>query len=102
VLHLREKRASVGIGLVFIALAITVVATAAKHLAEATEPSEPLMLMGLSLPSVIVFGVLGVAKLWLGSTEQLDSPSMRKVHSNRVEKEFMHNLKFELYAYKMV
>jgi len=27
---------------------------------------------------------------------------MRKVHSNRVEKEFMHNLKFELYAYKMV
>lgn len=89
---MREKRASVGIGLVFIALAVTVVATAATHLVEATKPSEPLMLMGLSLPSVVVFGALGAAKLWLGSAEQLDSPSMRKVHHEfgKYKKDAMH------------
>ena len=79
VLLLREKRASIGIGLVFILLAVSVSATAAKHLANATEPSEPFVLMCLSLPSMVVFGALGAAKLWLGSKAQLNSPSLRKV-----------------------
>lgn len=77
-LEQREKRASIAIGVTFIFLAVAVVAVAGQHLANSEEPDDPLTLMILSIPSVIVFGVLGIGKLWLGSRAQLDSSSLRK------------------------
>ena len=71
-LEQREKRASIAIGVTFIFLAVAVVAVAGQHLANSEEPDDPLTLMILSIPSVIVFGVLGIGKLWLGSRAQLD------------------------------
>ena len=35
-------------------------------------------MMMLSIPSVVVFGILGVAKLWLGSKGKLNSAALRK------------------------
>jgi len=66
VLDQREKRASIAIALTFLVLAAAVVSVAAMHLAEEEEPDDPLLLIRLSIPSVVIFGILGGAKLWLG------------------------------------
>lgn len=75
-LELREKRASVGIALAFVVLAITVGGTASAHLAEHNVPSNVAALLGISAPSVVVFSTLGAIKLHLGFATR--SPSLKK------------------------
>lgn len=75
-LELREKRASVGIALAFVVLAITVGATAAEHVAEKTAPTSEAALLGVSAPSVVIFLALAAIKQWLGFATK--SPSLKK------------------------
>jgi len=74
----REKRASIAIAITFVFLAVAVVSVAGVHFEAEHGPEEPFTLMMLSIPSMVVFGVLGVAKLWIGDKSNLDSPSLRK------------------------
>lgn len=76
VLATREKRASVGIAIAFIVLAVVVGSVAISHLSHEEAPSDVGALIGLSTPSMIVFLVLGVIKLHIG--QETRSPSMRK------------------------
>ncbi|KAL1499472.1 hypothetical protein AB1Y20_011675 [Prymnesium parvum] len=76
ILQLREKRASVGIALAFVALALVVGGTAIAHLSKEEELSHHAELIALSLPSVFIFTLLGLLKLHIGRAT--DSPSMRK------------------------
>ena len=75
-LELREKRASVGIALAFVVLAVTVGGTASAHISEHSVPSNVEALLGVSAPSVVVFAVLGAIKLHLGFATH--SPSLKK------------------------
>ena len=75
-LELREKRASVGIAIAFVVLAVTVSGTASAHIAEHSVPGNVAALLGVSAPSVVVFAVLGVVKLHLGFATH--SPSLKK------------------------
>jgi len=75
-LELREKRASIGIGMMFIILAVVVGGVASAHLDASEPPEEPGLLLGLSAPSVLIFLVLGVLKYRVG--KKIDSPSLAK------------------------
>jgi hypothetical protein len=75
-LELREKRASIGIAVAFVALAITVGGTASAHIAEHSVPSNVAALLGVSAPSVVVFAMLGSVKLHMGFATK--SPSLKK------------------------
>eukprot|EP00322_Chrysochromulina_rotalis_P028669 CAMPEP_0115851422 /NCGR_PEP_ID=MMETSP0287-20121206/12475_1 /TAXON_ID=412157 /ORGANISM="Chrysochromulina rotalis, Strain UIO044" /LENGTH=321 /DNA_ID=CAMNT_0003305457 /DNA_START=32 /DNA_END=998 /DNA_ORIENTATION=- len=75
-LALREKRASVGIAIAFILLAIVVGGVAIGHMASEEAPSHVGALLGLAVPSAMAFGTLGGLKLWVGI--MTDSPAMRK------------------------
>ena len=75
-LELREKRASVGIALSFVALAFVVGGVASGHLSTHESPSNVGALLGLAVPSVLLFSGLGGLKLWVGIATK--SPSMKK------------------------
>ena len=75
-LELREKRASIGIAIAFVALAVTVGGTASAHIAEHNVPGNVAALLGVSAPSVVVFAVLGAVKLHMGFATK--SPSLKK------------------------
>ena len=75
-LETREKRASVGIAFSFILLAVIVGGIASAHLAREEAPDALALLIGLSLPCVLIFFVLGLVKMYVGV--KLDSPSMKK------------------------
>jgi len=75
-LELREKRASIGIALAFVLLALTVGITSLAHIAEHNVPSNVAALVGVSAPSVVVFTALGAVKLYLGFATR--SPSLKK------------------------
>ena len=75
-LEQREKRASIGIGIMFIILAIVVGSVASVHLDAAEIPEEAGLLLGLSAPSVVIFLILGILKYRVGT--KLDSPSLAK------------------------
>jgi divalent metal cation (Fe/Co/Zn/Cd) transporter len=75
-LELREKRASVGIAISFIVLAIVVGSVASAHLSHAERPSDVGVLVGLAAPSALAFGALGFAKWRVGVATQ--SPSLKK------------------------
>ena len=75
-LELREKRASVGIAIAFVVLAVTVGGTASAHISEHSVPGNVAALLGVSAPSVVVFTVLGAVKLHLGFATH--SPSLKK------------------------
>ena len=76
ILELREKRASVGIAIAFVVLALVVGSVAIEHLTEESELSSIGALLALASPSVVIFFILGVLKLHIGYAT--DSPSMRK------------------------
>ena len=75
-LELREKRASVGIAMSFVVLALVVGGVASGHLTTHEPPSDLGLLLGLSIPSVIIFGALGCLKMWVGIATR--SASMKK------------------------
>ena len=75
-LAMREKRASVGIAIVFVILAITVGTAGGQHLASHGELDHIHVLLGLAVPSVLIFGALGVVKVMLGNKTK--SPSLKK------------------------
>lgn len=75
-LELREKRASVGIGISFVVLACVVASTAAEHLTEQSDPEYVELLIALAAPSAALFGPLGLLKLWVGF--KTNSASMKK------------------------
>jgi len=75
-LELREKRASVGIAIAFVVLAVTVGGTASAHISEHSVPGNVAALLGVSAPSVVIFAVLGAVKLHLGFATH--SPSLKK------------------------
>ena len=75
-LEQREKRASIGIAVMFIILAIVVGGVASAHLDAAEPPEEAGLLLGLSAPSVIIFLILGILKYRVGT--KIDSPSLAK------------------------
>lgn len=75
-LELREKRSSIGIAIAFMVLGFVVGGVASSHLAHETEPDKLTALLSLSIPSVPIFGVLGLAKLYVGT--KIDSPSLKK------------------------
>jgi hypothetical protein len=58
----REKKASILIAVVLMILGVVVSATAISHLAENEHGSNDGLLLGLSLPSVFIFGTLTVIK----------------------------------------
>ena len=65
---MREKRASVGIAIVFVILAITVGTAGGQHLASHGQRLDHIhVLLGLAVPSVLIFGALGVVKVMLGN-----------------------------------
>jgi len=72
----REKRASVGIALAFVLLAVVVGGVAIGHVSSAEAPSNIAALLALAVPSAIAFGVLGVLKFYVGVVT--DSTSMKK------------------------
>ena len=76
VLELREKRASVGIAISFVLLALVVGGVASGHLTTHEAPSNLGLLLGLSIPSVVIFGGLGGLKMWVGYATR--SASMKK------------------------
>ena len=78
ILRSREKRASIAIATTFILLAICVVSVASVNLDKKKEPTDEALLLALAVPSILIFGVLGVLKLWMGATWNLDSSSLRK------------------------
>lgn len=75
-LELREKRASIGIAMAFIILAIVVGSVASTHLAHEQEPTDLNLLVAISLPSIFVFLILGILKLIMG--RGLNSASLVK------------------------
>ena len=75
-LELREKRASMGIAMSFVVLALTVGGVASGHLTTHDAPSNLPLLLGLSIPSMIIFFILGALKLWVGNATR--SASMKK------------------------
>ena len=75
-LELREKRASVGIAILFVILGIVVASASVAHLAAQHPASEIGLLIAISAPSVAIFLTLGVVKLRIGGA--LDSPAMKK------------------------
>ena len=75
-LELREKRASVGIAMSFVILALTVGGVACGHLTTHDPPSNLPLLLGVSIPSMIIFFILGSLKLWVGYATR--SASMKK------------------------
>jgi divalent metal cation (Fe/Co/Zn/Cd) transporter len=75
-LEKREKRASIGIALMIILLSICVFSVAVGHLGEKHAPKSIHDLIGLSVPSFLIFSFLGFVK-WRISN-QLRSPAMRK------------------------
>lgn len=70
-MELREKRASIGIAMMFIVLAVTVGVSASIHLDEAEPPKDASSLIALSAPSVVVFLALGMLKCVGGVWERL-------------------------------
>jgi len=74
----REKRASVAIALTFLVLAVAVVSVASTHLRHEEKTEDPGLLLAISIPSVVVFGLLAVLKFWIGHVSNLDSPALRK------------------------
>lgn len=75
-LELREKRASVGIAISFVVLAFTVGSVATGHLTSHETPSDLGLLLGVSVPSMVIFAALGALKLWVGNATH--SASMKK------------------------
>jgi len=72
----REKRASILIAIVLFVLGVTVLSIAVQHLAEESHGSNNGLLIGLSLPSAVVFGLLALVKFRMAN--MLMSPSFRK------------------------
>ena len=60
----------------FIVLALVVGGVACGHLAERSETTDHAMLLALAIPSVLLFSVLGLVKMWLGYATH--SPSLKK------------------------
>ena len=75
-LELREKRASIGIGVTFVLLAFVVGATASSHLAAHEPPANVHLLVALAAPSATIFVPLGLLKVWVGY--KTNSASMKK------------------------
>ena len=75
-LLLREKRSSVGIALSFCLLAVVVGSVAIGHLSTSEVPSDVGLLLGLAIPSAMIFSVLGGLKMHVGIATR--SPSMKK------------------------
>ena len=76
VLEQREKRASIGIAISFVVLAVVVGSVAISHLSAKAEPHGVGALLGLAIPSVLIFGVLGGIKMKIGFATQ--SAAMKK------------------------
>lgn len=76
VLESRERRADVGISLMFVVLAVIVIAEASKDLVGHDEDKDLIELIAIYSPSTVVFFGLGVAKLHIGAA--IRSPSLRK------------------------
>jgi len=72
----REKKASIAIAIILFILGITVVSVAIVHLAENVHGDENGLLLGLSIPSVIIFGTMTVIKFRMAN--MLRSPSFTK------------------------
>jgi divalent metal cation (Fe/Co/Zn/Cd) transporter len=75
-LQKREKRASIGIALLMVILAICVFSVAVEHLAEGHAPSALHQLISLSVPSLLIFLILGILKFNIAIKTQ--SPAMKK------------------------
>eukprot|EP00944_MAST-04C_sp_MAST-4C-sp1_P011346 g11346.t1 len=75
-LEKREKRASIGIAILMVILAICVFAVAVEHLGEGHAPSALHQLVGLSVPSLLVFLILGGLKFNIAV--KTHSPAMKK------------------------
>ena len=77
-LETREKRASVGIAAAMCVLGVVVFSVGAVHLAtrDPEEKTHSGTLLGLSIPSILIFGALGALKLHCANVVR--SPAMRK------------------------
>ena len=75
-LELREKRADVGIALMFVLLGWLVAINGMATLASHEEADNHSVLLGLSVPSAFLFGFLGFYKLRIAS--EVDSMALRK------------------------
>jgi len=75
-LELREKRADIGIALMFVVLGVLVAVNASVTLATHKEADNHAFLLGLSVPSAFLFGFLGFYKLRVA--EAVDSQALRK------------------------
>lgn len=72
----REKRASILIAVILFVLGITVMSVAVGHLVEENHGDNVGLLIGLSFPSLLVFGGLAVVKFRM--SDMLGSPSFKK------------------------
>jgi divalent metal cation (Fe/Co/Zn/Cd) transporter len=75
-LEKREKRASIGIAGLMVILGICVFSVAIEHLSEGHAPSALHQLISLSVPSLLIFFVLGMLKFNIAIKTQ--SPAMKK------------------------
>jgi len=76
VLHSREKRASVGIGIMMVILAVVVLGVAVDHVVQANELEGVDILLALAVPSFFIFGILAYMKFYLA--QHLRSPALKK------------------------
>jgi divalent metal cation (Fe/Co/Zn/Cd) transporter len=75
-LEAREKRASVAISITLFVLGISVASVAIDHLANHNEVKSVGLLLGLSIPSIMIFSVLALFKFKYADV--LNSPALRK------------------------
>ena len=75
-LALREKRASIGMALGFVALAMLIGSISASHLLKRRTMQDTSLLIALAIPTIVTFLILGTAKLWVA--QSVDSASLRK------------------------
>ena len=72
----REKRASVSIAMTFIVISLIVGITSIAHLAKMQVPENTGALSGISVPTMIILGILGFEKLYIA--KRLGSFAMKK------------------------
>jgi divalent metal cation (Fe/Co/Zn/Cd) transporter len=72
----REKKASIAIAIILFILGVVVSSVAISHLAENEHGDSNGLLLGLSIPSVMIFGTMTVIKFRMA--DLLKSPSFRK------------------------
>ena len=67
-LALREKRASIGMALGFVALAMLIGSISASHLLKRRTMQNASLLIALAIPTTVTFLILGTAKLWVAQS----------------------------------